>query len=436
MTKIKSIKVVNFKALKEGEINLNGASAIITAGNNKGKSSLLNGLIQRFQGDNPDIAVTQGEEKGENVMQLTDGSTIGWKFTKKSETFFYTTPDDIKMTTGVLSKIGEKYFGTKFSIDKFVLSSKTEQTKMIKSLLGIDLDVLDAEYKVEFDKRTDANRELKRLQGLKKEKPLEVESPDIADLQKKKADLVTKNDSLKQQWKIANGVHQDDIVKFNNEQNHIEQINEYAKANYNKLLEIKPTILGDAIDFKKVDVIINNLSTAHPLKQITSIPEPKYYTLEEIDKNIEDAYGDKAKFDTYETDLKAYNDWVKEGKEAVKLVEKINLSLTEINDKRLAKIKGANLPPEFELTDDGLLYNGLPLDNSQISSSAKYICALKLGYLALGKIRSLHFDASFLDNNSLREVQEWAESKDLQLLIERPSLEGGEIKYEIIQEVE
>jgi hypothetical protein len=47
----------------------------------------------------------------------------------------------------------------------------------------------------------------------------------------------------------------------------------------------------------------------------------------------------------------------------------------------------------------------------------------------------MHFDASFLDNNSLREVQEWAESKDLQLLIERPDMEGGDITYEIIQDL-
>jgi hypothetical protein len=435
MTKIKSIKVVNFKALKEGEINLNGASAIITAGNNKGKSSLLSGLIKRFQGENPEISVTVGEEKGENVMQLTDGSSIGWKFTKKSETFFYTTPDDIKMTTGVLSKIGEKYFGSKFSIDKFVLSSKTEQTKMIKSLLGIDLDVLDAEYKVEFDKRTDANKELKRLQGLKKELPEEVESPDIEDIKKNKAELVAINTSLKTQWEIDNTAHQKEAIEFNKKQDEILEAIKDVARHREALLVYRGSSVGSFIDFKGIEDFYNELPRTKDKKEVKSLPEPKYHTFEAVDRQIEDAYGDKAKFDTYETDLKTYTDWLKEGLEAKKLVEELKEGIAKINDKRLAKIKAANLPSEFELTDDGLLYNGLPLDNSQISSSAKYICALKLGYLALGKLKTMHFDASFLDNNSLREVQEWAESKDLQLLIERPDMEGGDITYEIIQDL-
>ena len=72
----------------------------------------------------------------------------------------------------------------------------------------------------------------------------------------------------------------------------------------------------------------------------------------------------------------------------------------------------------------------------KISSSAKYICALKLGALVLGKIRTLHFDCSPLDKNSLMEIQKWAEANDLQLLLERPDFEGGDIKYQIIEELE
>lgn len=44
----------------------------------------------------------------------------------------------------------------------------------------------------------------------------------------------------------------------------------------------------------------------------------------------------------------------------------------------------------------------------------------------------MHFDASFLDKNSLREIEFWALNNDLQLLIERPDYDAGEIKYEIL----
>lgn len=96
-------------------------------------------------------------------------------------------------------------------------------------------------------------------------------------------------------------------------------------------------------------------------------------------------------------------------------------------------ISGANIPKDFEIVDSEIHYKGLPLNNNQISSSSKYIAALKLGSLSLGELKTMHFDASFLDKNSLKEVQSWAEKNDYQLLIERPDYDGGEIKYEIIE---
>ena len=96
-------------------------------------------------------------------------------------------------------------------------------------------------------------------------------------------------------------------------------------------------------------------------------------------------------------------------------------------------LKKAKVPSEFQFTDDGILYNNMPLTNQQLSSSAKYIAALKLSMLCIGELRTMHFDASFLDKNSLAEIQEWADNNDLQLLIKRPDWEASDkIKYEII----
>ena len=66
--KIQKIEVKNFKAIADNEINLEGCSAIITAGNNKGKTSMLSGLIDRFRSLKPDVIVKEGEEKGYNIF--------------------------------------------------------------------------------------------------------------------------------------------------------------------------------------------------------------------------------------------------------------------------------------------------------------------------------------------------------------------------------
>lgn len=430
--KIKSIEVVNFKAIQHQEINLDGYSAIVTGANNKGKSSLLRGLIDRFHGEKPNIVVKNGEEKGSNEIELTDGSKINWSFTEKTEKISFTTADEIKMTTGVISAIGYKYFGIKFDIDKFIRSSKKEALKMVQDLLGIDLSSIEERYTKKYAERAEANKDFKRIAGLNKQKPTKIECPDIDALKRKKEELIAENTKIKESWIKENEEHQKEAIKFNETQDKL--ATEYNSI-FNQFLELEKLrgeIIGSFIDFKGIEKYIKEIPQAKERKIVSSLPEPPYHDFKEIDQEIEKAFEDKAKFDNYERELKEYNEWVEEGTKARQLSDKLNAELNSIIEERIKMLKEANLPEEFEITDDGLLYNGMVIDNNQLSSSSKYICALKLGALGLGKIRTMHFDCSFLDKNSLNEIMEWAESQDLQLLIEKPSWEGGEITYDIL----
>lgn len=182
--KIKKIEVQNFKAVSDKELNLNGCSAIITAANDSGKTSILRGLVDRFKSEKPEIIVKEGEEKGFNNIELTDGSRIEWNFTDKSERFAYVTKDGVKQTTGVISAIGEKYFGRKFDIDSFLNSSPKQQEKELQSIVGIDFSDIDERYKQAYDERTEANRELKRIASQKVEAPEAVKEPDIDSIKK------------------------------------------------------------------------------------------------------------------------------------------------------------------------------------------------------------------------------------------------------------
>ncbi len=430
--KIKSISVKNFKALDEQEMTFDGASAIITAGNNKGKSSILNGLISRFRGEKPEFIVKKGEAKGENIMELTDGSVIKWSFTEKTEKFQFTTPEQLVVKTGVLKAIGKRYFGEKFDIDKFINASKNEQLKQVQRLVGIDLTELDLEYKKIYEQRTDANKEMKRIIALDTKLPEEVSEPNIQVLKEQKSELETKNSALKSDWKTNNEAHQKEITDFNtNVQSAIDAKKEYSDAQ-TELEKHKGKAIGNFIDFKALEKAINSLPEIKEMKVITTLVEPKYHSFVEIDQKIETAFGEKSKFDNYEKDLKSYNKWVKSGKDQRVRIDSLNEKLSKIKAEKVEVIKNSNLPEDFEINDEGLLYKGLPLDHNQISSSAKYICALKLGVLFLGEIKSIHFDCSFLDKNSLQEVQDWAKTQDLQLLIERADFEAGGIQYNII----
>ena len=118
---------------------------------------------------------------------------------------------------------------------------------------------------------------------------------------------------------------------------------------------------------------------------------------------------------------------------AADLAIKANEAVQVIEKERMDLIKSANMPEGFTFTSEGIAYNGLSFTREQLSSSGIYIAALKLASMKIGEVRTLHFDASFLDKNSLAEIEQWATGQDLQLLIERPDFEAGEIAYEIIQ---
>lgn len=398
--KIKRITVENFKAISKEVADFNGCSAIITGGNNRGKTSLLSGLISRLQGEKPELIVKKGEEKGMNMIELTDGSIIEWNFTEKSERLSFTTKEGLRVTSGVISGIGGKYFGRKFDIDAFLNKPPKMQNKELQSILGLDLDKIEAEYATAYAERTEANRELKRLRAIDMKKPEKVEKPDVESIRERVRKARSRNDEI-----IQRKAKRD--------------------AMQNKLDDILHIVSGSAFS--------EHFDQKGAQKMIDEVKLDPLISISGLELQLEKANELLRKHDMYERDLSEYNKWLKECKRAKKEAEAMDAKVKSIEKEKLDMIASAKMPEGFEMSDDGLLYNGFPLSENQLSQSAKYIAALKLGEMILGDVRTLHFDASSLDNNSLKEVQEWAESKDLQLLIERPDFEGGNIKYEILE---
>lgn len=399
--KIQKIEVENFKAVSKKELSLNGCSAIVTAANDSGKTSILRGLIDRFKSEKPDVIVKEGEEKGFNIIELTDGSRIEWNFTDKSERFAFVTKDGIKQTTGVISAIGEKYFGQRFDIDSFLNSSPKQQKRELQKIVGLDFDEIDERYKQAYEERTEANRELKRIGSQKVEEPEAVEEPDIDSIKKELTESREANEKIREENRKAemlNAIHEEVTSLINQ------------------------TPFEDLFDHEKAKKIIIDVNSDDNLIDVS-----------EIEQRLEKAQEQLRKFDAFEREQEAYDKWVKEGKDARKEAEKADKKVKAIEKEKQEMIAKAKMPDGFGVDENGLTYNGFPLNENQISTSAKYVAALKLGSMVLGKVRTLHFDASSLDNKNLDKVQEWAKENDLQLLIERPDFDGGEIKYEIIE---
>ncbi len=432
--KIQRIEVKNLKAVTEQSFTLDGCSVIVTAGNDQGKTTLLKSLLDRMRGVKPEVILKEGQEKGYNIMDLTDGSRIEWKFTEKGEQFAYITKEGIKQTTGVLKAIGERYFGKQFNIDKFLMSPPKQQIKQLQSLVGADFEEIDERLKNAQEERKEAKKELEKVEGKDLKEPEKVDPPDIDGIKDKINKVKEENKKLYEQWQRDNEAKRKKIEEFNREQNAIEDRLEEAKNEMGILLSLEGSNFSHCIDFQKAKAHLESFPKPKEKKEFQPIPEPEYYSTEKLEQELQESYRQQSQYEAYDEKLTLYQNWVEECDQLRKRVDELELKVKAIEQEKKEVLANANIPDEFEITEEGIKYKGYPLTDEQISSSGKYIASLKLGSLLIGELRTLHFDASHLDKKSLDEVEQWANENDLQLLIERPDYDGSseEFKYEII----
>jgi recombinational DNA repair ATPase RecF len=411
MSKIKTITVSNLKAISNLTASFNGCTAIITGGNNKGKSSLLKSLISRLQGNKPDAVVKKGEKEGFYEMELTTGEKFVWKFdtiTKAGEKLIFISEKNIPGP--VTKELNKYYFPPTFDVDEFLNATPKKQKETLQKLTGIDFTEFDKLYKDAYDQRTFANKRLaeEKAKAAYIDPKLLSEPIDTAELEKKIAGV----DAHNLQFKTINDrlvEKQEKLVDNNNEIDRLMKLVEdlgEQNAVLNTEIEKGKLWVAESKNQPKTQMDIDTLKS-------------ELDSLKEQNKAIEE--NNKAKL----------QDGIIE--KAIKNAEDADIAVKQLEAEKLEVIKNSTLPEGFGFSEEGITYEGFEFNKESLSSSRIYIAALKLAALGLGEVKALHFDASFLDKNSLLEIEKWAVENDLQLLIERPDFDGGEIEYQILE---
>lgn len=399
--KVKNITVSNLKAVSQMTADFNGCTAIITGGNNKGKTSFLKSLPERIRGNKPDEIVKRGEEEGFAEWQMTDGSKFIWKFdtkTKKGESLSFITKDNIK--TSVTREIAQRFFPPIFDIDKFLHSTPKQQLKVLQDLTGVDLEEIDNRYKEAYQERTVLNR----LANEKKARTIEID--DSYPTEKK------------------------DTSKLVEELNSIDAYN--SKIDYvEKGIKDKQDLISEKEEeIKKLQAKIQELQSEIQKGNEFLSKNQRKDNKEKLQAEIEQINQHNAKYNE-RVQAERFN---QEYEEALAKAQTQDEIVKSIEQEKKEALENANLPKGFEIKDGVLTFENYAISKEQLSSSRIYIASLKLASLQLGEVRTLHFDASYLDKNSLAEIEKWANENDLQLLIERPDFDGGEIEYKLLSE--
>lgn len=411
MSKVKRITVSNLKAVSELTADFNGCTAIITGGNNKGKSSFLRSLPDRLRQQKPDKILKEGEVEGFAEWELTTGEKLIWEFnstTKQGEKLILVTKEDIK--TPITREIASMFFPKGFDIDKFLSSSSRQQKEQLLQIIGVDLSEIEERYKEAYENRTFIKKTYDNLlvQKIEEDPEAPKEAIDTSEIVSEISSVDVHNERYQM---VIKGIEE----KKQSVEDYKEQIKE---------LQSRINTLQDNIKLTEVDI----KNGEEWISKDKNKPKDEVY-VKSLKAKLEDAEEKNKKFENNAAALKI-NLQIEESR---KEVEKAENLVKDILKEKDDVIKASKLPQGFEITDDGITYTGLPFTKEQLSSSRIYIGALKLAAMAVGRVRTLHFDASFLDKNSLKEIETWANQNDLQLLIERPDFEGGEIEYHILE---
>lgn len=400
-SKIKKITVSNLKAVSSKTVDLNGCTAIIVGGNGKGKTSLLRALMDRMQSIKPEAILRYGQKEGFYEMELTSGEKLVWDFTAKKEKLTLITEKNIKMS--VTKDICQNYFPKVFDVDRFLQAMPKEQVATLKKLSDVDFTEIDRLIASAREERTWANR-----QAADSEAMLILFEPT---------------------WKEE----QQDVEVLEKELYGIEAHNMRFK-NIQFGLDSKKTTLGS--NLKKIQSLKEEIKALEDSDMIleTEIDKGVKWISEEKNKPKPPHHGQQLKIKI--DDIKNNNDAIvhkKDFEKKKKSAEESDIEVKKHEQNKIEALRTSNLPEGFGFSEDGITYKGFPFDRTNLATSEIYVAALKLAAMGLKEVKALHFDASFLDKNNLLEIEKWAKENDLQLLIERPDFEGGEIEYQIIE---
>jgi outer membrane lipoprotein-sorting protein len=423
MSKIQTIKISNFKSITDLEANFNGCTAIVTGGNNKGKTSFLKGVVDRIRFIRPEVMVKKGEQEGRGELVLDSGEKFVWEFDNSGKDKLTYITDQGRQS--VTKDLGKQFFPPVFDIDKFLQSSPSQQVKQLQAIVGLDFTEIDERYRVAYNARTERNREAE-IYHVKLEKMMKVErveSVDLTELKAKKEAEKTRLNTIYLDNKASNQKLRDG---YNKERESIQKKTDSLNECMGALSVLqKHGYTGDALQF------VSDLRKAIPeLKEPVYIEEmPERTELDKIDAALLTASQTNADALKY----KEYVDYKSETEAAKNAAKDADELVKSIEDERQKMIESVSFPEGISINSEGILVDGLPLDKNQISTSKLYCSALRIASMNLGEVKTLYFDASFLDKVTLAEIQTWANGNDLQLLIERPDFDGGEIQYQLIE---
>ena len=399
--KILQLEAENVKRLKVVSIKPDGSLVQITGANGEGKSSVLDAIYYALAGTKgiPSEPVRKGAAKAFVRLDLGE-FTVTRRFTSEGSTSLTVEAKGTKFSSP--QKMLDDLLG-KLTFDPLEFSRMIprEQLNILRTLVKFDVDIdeLERQNKLDFEQRTDVNRNVKQLEAQIGAIELPETLPDKIDLP-----TVVREMEAASASNVKRAQMESDIAR---RAQNLEQL----ETKIVDLRERANTLLAEAERARNEADAVRSLE----------LPEPPA----SIDLSVFQAKIQKARVIA---EIHAKADKKGELQRERDAAEDHSFALTQaIGDRTMKRedaIANADMPVKgLSFDANEVLFNKVPF--SQASSAEQLRVSVALAMVANPKLRILRIkDGSLLDSKNLALLTKMADKYDYQIWIERVATDG------------
>ena len=418
---IEVIEVVikDFKAIKDLKAEVNGCNVFLRGPNGVGKSSFMDFIEIAF---GKSSIVPPGTNIEGHVIADKDGNQYRFDVKldgKGKPRVIVTMPDGNRDTSK--SVIAGIVGLNSFDIDYFVNLSLTDagrkkQVEEFKKFLDDETRQFLAKYegsvKINFDERTQVNRDITKLEGSINLHPM------INHVHELDKFTETKTETVLDELKKAQ-IHNDKVKKVIS---NIDDRNKDIDKTNEDILELESKIAALRIDIKDKESL--NDQANEWLKTNTIKPT------EALEKKLTDASKDNQNYANAQN-LKKEMVNLKELKSQADTLSETIKTEREMIKNAIRDMDGPIQGLGFD--EDQLLYNGIPVHPSSLSKSEIKKLGIQLKIAENPDLPLFIHEAECMDEDSLKEIQDLADQCGLQMFAEEVQRGGNkELQIEIV----
>lgn len=424
--KLLKYTIQNVMGVKDITLDVEGHHLFLVGGKNaQGKTSALTALLMALCGKRglsayPEISLRDGETRGIVTVELSgdpalhedEKITVELTLRKKRS-------GEVVEGFRILDSAGEeapeprdllkRLFKLRaFDPLEFERAKPKEQVEIIRNMLGIDFDEFDERRELAYEKRREigiAGKSLKgQLDGCTKH-------DDAPDREVSVQELMEELGRRQEQNEKRNYL----IRTIENQKTEIIAQEDAVIAAQKEIERLKDLILSQEQKIKNANDEIKGASEL--IAKCTSDLANEEFAEQDVEE-VKDKIAGIDEANRKYRESKRYDELEAKVEEARIEYERLSKEIKKIDEEKEEAVRMAPWPvPNMELSEDGLLLNGIPF--SQASTKQRIIASTQVGMALNPTLRLLVCQhGSDLDIDALDELHTILEEQDFQMLVE------------------